>query len=209
MSTPFFGKIEPGNLGGAELLYVTGFTEYLDGGQIGEPIPIPMKSPSKRWWIHRVEKHVYMSITGGTQRHTTVTLVDNHGQEYERTLPIVVLKNGYEYKLTYPITHLTRFFYIHEADHLEPLTDDVITAIKSGRTVTDAMKDKADRERVLAFEREIASLKALLAESKAEAEGLKAQLADVKVECEKKIELRKVNPVDSEKERIMALMLAK
>ena len=177
MSTPNFGKIEHGDLGIGRIIYATGYTErvYPPGGHPYGGDLIPVVTPSKRWWIHRIDRHNDVWAQGGPQRSSYFTLIDNHGQSNE-----YYLQNTYNPYGPTPIIYYT----VIENDSLLPLADEVIVAIKQGRPVVDAIKDKKAKDRDHAQQKEIAELKAQLAATKAEAEATKAEAEAMKGEAE-------------------------
>ena len=171
MSTPNFGKIEHGDLGIGRIIYATGYTEkvYPPGGHAYGGDPIPVVTPTKRWWIHRVDRHNDVWSQGGPQRSSYFTLIDNHGQSNEFYLQSTFNPYG-----STPLIHYT----VIENNSLPPLADEVIAAIKRGRPVADAIQDKKAKDRDQAQQKEIAELKAQVAAAaaKAELEAVKAEL---------------------------------
>lgn len=182
MSTPNFGKIEAGfpMAYSGKICFIRGFEDgspsCFDPHNTRKPILAPL---SKRWWIHRTEKiSDGDSPHGGRYRKWEITLIDNHAQGYSYECNNIC--SPYASDFTRPV------FYIKEDDtyYSEPLADEVITAIKQGRSIADAKKDKEIKDRDLAQQAQIARLKAELLAVRAQAE---AEVASARAEAEAEV----------------------
>jgi hypothetical protein len=178
MSTPNFGKIEHGDLGIGRIIYATGYTEkvYPPGGHPYGGDPIPVVTPTKRWWVHRIDRHNDVWSQGGPQRSSYFTLIDNHGQSNEFYLQSTFNPYGATPQVYYTVIENTG---------LPALADEVIAAIKRGRPVVDAIQDKKAKDRDQAQQKEIAELKAQLAAAVAKAELEAVKVAKAELEAVK------------------------